>query len=690
MKQIVKTTRISHLKATLMALFLLGAFPAIAMQPGDVEFGSYSGSKEQDEPILLQPQDEGAGIEILRSVAQKSGVLRELIEFQERPPLALAAQETLADEQKAQEKKIYQLPSVDITPKDTRLFLVFLTYHAQCEAKKHTPDLEHFCAQQYSKDSRRFSLSQQFIHLAELADYYEVSKLEDVALHSFMQQWRKPEQHLNLNQSSESCGSRWLFGLQVRPSNVMYEKLRELYAQHPIMMYWVLRHQIVHNQQKKNHFPCTTLEGHGGYIDWSLQGGRNINGVRFNKQENLLASAGADGTARVWSVGQKKCLYLFQHPRSVKDVIFSHQGDLIATACADGMVRVFDLLTQKQLHKYGQQDLVSRAVVFSQDDKKVISAHGNCIVIYDCTSKKSRSLPIHDDTIFKLMVAKNGSMILSFSEDNTIRLCNLEDGTIKTVESGLKTMGIKPHSEHYLAATINNDGTLLVLAPWPTSSPVIVDLQTDAKRELSGHTGAVRSVSFSADEKQLVTSADDGKVLVWDAKTGERIFGVQHDDIHKFIESVQLTDASKLLVTFANATPILWGNCWGKELDVTFPACNSCLVNQQETCLATIRASKIDLWQISNPKVKEYIESLSLEQLALLCYAYGCVKKGMPLELDNYHLRKAFAELKPTTPDQPDLQKTITETVYNNMNFLVKGIVGLHSAAMSVKRFFDW
>jgi len=39
--------------------------------------------------------------------------------------------------------------------------------------------------------------------------------------------------------------------------------------------------------------------------------------------------------------------------------------------------------------------------------------------------------------------------------------------------------------------------------------------------ELKGHSGGVRSVSFSPDGSKIVSGSDDNTIRVWDASTGE-------------------------------------------------------------------------------------------------------------------------------------------------------------------------
>ena len=40
-----------------------------------------------------------------------------------------------------------------------------------------------------------------------------------------------------------------------------------------------------------------------------------------------------------------------------------------------------------------------------------------------------------------------------------------------------------------------------------------------------GHTGYVRSVAFSSDDKQILSGSDDHSIRIWDMETGQTVLG---------------------------------------------------------------------------------------------------------------------------------------------------------------------
>jgi WD40 repeat protein len=120
------------------------------------------------------------------------------------------------------------------------------------------------------------------------------------------------------------------------------------------------------------------FRAHEGAI-WAVRGGPS---------GALAATAGRDGTARVWNLetGERVGLYA-GHLGWVRDVEFSPDGELLATAGVDGTVRVWGVGSERELARLvGHTREVSR-LAFSPDGSRLASSS------YDGTARLWR-LPL--------------------------------------------------------------------------------------------------------------------------------------------------------------------------------------------------------------------------------------------------------------------------------------------------------
>ena len=81
----------------------------------------------------------------------------------------------------------------------------------------------------------------------------------------------------------------------------------------------------------------------GPPIEHPGEGDRELRMARFSPDGNLIVTAGADGTARVWdSTSRKEVAALKKHEGAVTSARFSADGKLLVTTGEDGFVIVWD------------------------------------------------------------------------------------------------------------------------------------------------------------------------------------------------------------------------------------------------------------------------------------------------------------------------------------------------------------
>lgn len=152
------------------------------------------------------------------------------------------------------------------------------------------------------------------------------------------------------------------------------------------------------------------------------------------------------------------------------------------------------------------------------------------------------------------VAVSNGKLIISGSEDNTVRVWDQATRREKLVLQ---------HPSAVRAVACNPPATAghLVLTGCADGTARIYDLDTSAQQptfELKGeHRGAIHCVAFSLDGKLCATGGEYGVLCVWETATGK--LKNRLPDIHRdVVTSLQFLPGDQLLSASKDRTLLLW------------------------------------------------------------------------------------------------------------------------------------
>jgi WD40 repeat protein len=250
---------------------------------------------------------------------------------------------------------------------------------------------------------------------------------------------------------------------------------------------------------------------------WDIQGeiliqsltfhSKDVAGIAFSSDGNLMASGSQDGLVALWEVGSWELIESFMaHPRGVSSLAFSPDGNLLAVGGYLNQLGVWRLVDGERLHHYdGQNQHVTNKVAFTSDGSEYYAdtdyaditawstANGEllrsfrgeaCIGGYDLSSDESMlayssscsaaqephdplvTIAVRDVATGKALVygaLKETSTNLFFTADDaliltnsgsTIRFWNASDGTLYHQ---------LPRTSRYIDFLLSEDGSLLVV-----------------------------------------------------------------------------------------------------------------------------------------------------------------------------------------------------------------------------------
>nr|XP_046234883.1 apoptotic protease-activating factor 1 isoform X1 [Scatophagus argus] len=287
-----------------------------------------------------------------------------------------------------------------------------------------------------------------------------------------------------------------------------------------------------------------------GHLSW-------VHRVQFSPDGSQLLSCSDDQTVRLWETKKVHTSSAICLKRD-SDVLFSDEEIIVSAADNCNRLQVRAGRTGSVLFQSEEKSSRIRCTCLCRQPFAVaLGQEDGCAQVLEVPSGKVLATLLgHTKTVLHCQFSQNGQILITSSEDTTLRVWRWQsgeckvlhghkeqvrcfsllssspadtrllswsfDGTVKLwdMESGEKLQDIETHQGAILSCHVSPDGCLFATTSADKTAKVWHCESWQCIHTLRGHQECVRSCRFSWDGRRLATGDDNGEIRLWSVKDG--------------------------------------------------------------------------------------------------------------------------------------------------------------------------
>ena len=283
-----------------------------------------------------------------------------------------------------------------------------------------------------------------------------------------------------------------------------------------------------------------------------------INSLRWFRNDTQIATAGEDGTVKLFDLKQPNSPKQINahNKKKIITIDFAQDESKFATGGEDALLKVWDTKSATNLASIPTgQTGVNHVLFIGNDNKIATSGKDGTIKLWDLSGKELLRAPIqtikahqpcgtdniecdpHQPSIKSLNPSPDGKLIASGGDDTEVKLWEIDGSEIKLKavfkghKARINSVNFSPSCKNTTAhdckiATASDDRTVKL---WHPSEP------DKAILEFPAHSEGVEVVRFSTmDANILATAGKNGTIKLWKLKENHST-GIQVEQLAEFI-----------------------------------------------------------------------------------------------------------------------------------------------------------
>lgn len=233
-----------------------------------------------------------------------------------------------------------------------------------------------------------------------------------------------------------------------------------------------------------------------------------VTALAVSRDERLLVTAVGDFSVRVWDLEVGRELAALKgHRDRVVEIVISPAGDKAASTSVSGDLKVWNLKTLEAPQTLAPSSTLRRAAFTAKGDRLVAVGADGRIAVFDLKTGAARELPKRPGPLLALALSPDDGAVDVAAEDGGVVRLDLASGAprLEYKASPGPVVSLVQGEKNTVGGTRNGK-----IAVW--------DAKTGEKRaETSAHSGAVNSVSMAESQGVIATAGADKTVKLFAA-----------------------------------------------------------------------------------------------------------------------------------------------------------------------------